>query len=153
MAFTYSGNPAGSPLDQVRFLAGDTLAGTSLLQDEEIAYLLAKTGNEPIAAALLCIESMMVRCAHMVDETVGRVSISYSQRLTNLKEIRNMLASRQSRVDCALPIAGGISYSDKAKSQSNPDLVQPRFIKANTREPPPERRSYPLNPLLGRQWR
>lgn len=42
MAFTYSGNPASSDKDQVRFLLQDVDAMLPLLQDEEISWLIAE---------------------------------------------------------------------------------------------------------------
>lgn len=42
MSFSYSGNPAGSDRDQVRFLIQDTDPGLVLLQDEELDWLIAK---------------------------------------------------------------------------------------------------------------
>src|SRR5690606_19557669 len=40
--FTYSGDPATSDKDEVRFLLQDTDASLPLLQDEEIAWLIAE---------------------------------------------------------------------------------------------------------------
>lgn len=40
MAFSYSGNPAGSDLDRLRFTIGDTKEIGHLLEDEEIQYLI-----------------------------------------------------------------------------------------------------------------
>lgn len=40
MAFSYSGNPSDSALDEARFLLGDTDAEAPIMQDEEIQYLI-----------------------------------------------------------------------------------------------------------------
>ena len=42
MSWSYSGNPASSDLDQVRFYVSDTDSARPLLADEEIAFLLAQ---------------------------------------------------------------------------------------------------------------
>ena len=41
MAFTYSGNPAGSDLDYLRFMLGDTHESGAIFQDAELAYIIA----------------------------------------------------------------------------------------------------------------
>lgn len=40
MSFSYSGNPKSSPLDEARFLIGDTDKGSPIMQDEEILYII-----------------------------------------------------------------------------------------------------------------
>ena len=40
MAFSYSGNPSNSSLDEARFLMADTNPDAPIMQDEEIQYLL-----------------------------------------------------------------------------------------------------------------
>lgn len=42
MTWTYSGDPASSPLDEVRFLLGDTAQTVQSLSDQEINWLLAQ---------------------------------------------------------------------------------------------------------------
>lgn len=53
MNWSYSGNPANSPLDEVRFLLGDTRQTSQSLSDDEILYLLSlqENGNVYFAAA------------------------------------------------------------------------------------------------------
>lgn len=45
MSFSYSGDPAGSQLDECRFLLGDTDESRPILQDEEIDYIIATYGS------------------------------------------------------------------------------------------------------------
>lgn len=45
MSWTYSGDPATSPLDEARFLIGDTDKNAPIMQDEEIKYLIKKYGK------------------------------------------------------------------------------------------------------------
>lgn len=52
MATSYSGDPADSALDQVRFLIRDT-ADPFTFQDEEIAWVLEERPNPYLAAASL----------------------------------------------------------------------------------------------------
>lgn len=41
MAWSYSGDPLGSPKDEYRFIIGDTNTNEPILQDGEIEYVLA----------------------------------------------------------------------------------------------------------------
>ena len=40
MSFSYSGDPSSSPLDEARFLLGDTNAEEPIMQDEEIQFII-----------------------------------------------------------------------------------------------------------------
>lgn len=138
MPFTYSEDPTSSPKDALRFAIGDTRACTSLLSDAELLYILAASNGNLGAAAVRATEAMISRCNAMVDETVGSVSRSFSQRLANLTKQRDMLAAREFDTGASPPICGGLTYSDKRRNLSNPDMVRPRFVKADTCEPTPE---------------
>lgn len=46
MAWTYSGDPTKSDLDNYRFLTGDTDSTFPLLQDEEVSFILAQTSDQ-----------------------------------------------------------------------------------------------------------
>ena len=45
MSFSYSGNPSDNNLDACRFLIGDTDAQNPIMQDEEILYIIAQSGE------------------------------------------------------------------------------------------------------------
>ena len=127
MAWTYSGNPANNSKDAVRFLIGDTLKEDPILQDEEIAYLLTVNGD-PASAAIQGCEQIAAKFSRLCDQTVGSVSLSYSQKakayLAMAAKLRERLA-----IGNAIPYAGGISDSDKQIAASDQDLVQPVFRK------------------------
>ena len=46
MSFTYSGDPKKSPLDECRFILGDTSEAEPILQDEEISYIIEQSGSD-----------------------------------------------------------------------------------------------------------
>lgn len=58
VGWSYSGDPTGSPLDEVRFLIQDTDPDLPLILDDEIAYLLATWlpihGSALYVAAVAC---------------------------------------------------------------------------------------------------
>lgn len=45
MSYSYSGNPSDTPLDECRFLLGDTDESNPILQDEEILYIIANANS------------------------------------------------------------------------------------------------------------
>lgn len=45
MSWNYSGNPASSPVDELRFVIGDTNSAEPIMQDEELQYLITEYGK------------------------------------------------------------------------------------------------------------
>ena len=78
MAWTYSGDPAGSTSDAVRFLIGDTDTTNQLLLDAEITYLLAQWDNSPYVAAAHGCDSLAAKFAAKSDysKSVGDLSLT-----------------------------------------------------------------------------
>lgn len=92
MAWTYSGNPAASARDKVRFLCGDTDTNDQLLQDEEIDYLLTVRSSPESTAPLAC-STIMGKLAREVDYTIGPEKVMASQRLKAYESLIKMLRS------------------------------------------------------------
>lgn len=124
MSWTYSGNPASSDNDKVRFLVGDTDETDQLVQDEEIAYALTTQPTAELAAALVA-EAIAAKFARQVDSTVGRVSESASQRAMAFRERAKELRSNIALL--ARPSFGGLSQAEKERLDSDTDAVQPSF--------------------------
>ena len=123
MTWTYSGNPSGTNRDAIRFMIGDTDNTDQLVTDEEIAYALAQEGNVYVSAARIC-RSLASRYARYMDQSLGDLSISYSQRYQQFTELANRLEfDGSSRV--GIPYAGGISQSDKDTVDADTDRIQP----------------------------
>ena len=102
MAFTYSGNPASSDRDAVRFLISDTDAADVLLQDAELDWVISIAGSVYQAAhdAAYAIASQFARLADSTSKSVGDVSLSESysarsQRYFDLAEKFVELAERR----------------------------------------------------------
>jgi len=134
---TYSyTDPSQSPKDAVRFLVGDTkpkkvLVGGEmqvqyLLSDEEIAYCLSQTGNEPQQAAVLACESIISGLGQLCDQTVGSVSKSFSQMRDGFTAVLAQLR-RRSAFGGGRPILGGTSRQGKAQTYANPDFIRTQF--------------------------
>jgi hypothetical protein len=121
--WTYSGDPASSSLDEVRFLTGDTLSTASQTNsDEEIAFLLAQQGSVRQAAIAAC-EALIAKCTALVTQSVGAVSVAYSDRVKQYRELVGTLR----RGLTPTPYAGGISVSDKETVESDTDRDAPLF--------------------------
>lgn len=132
--WTYSGNPAHSPKDQLRFLIGDTDKRVPLFSDGELEWLLTTSGQSTGAAALSCIDTLILRYSRLADETVGQVSISYSQMYKGLLETRGILLQRFGYTTVT-PYAGGISATDKWAQSSDGDTTQPYFARGMLETP------------------
>jgi hypothetical protein len=128
MPFSYSGNPASSAKDQVRFLIGDTDKCDVLLQDGEINWLLTQYNNTPMNAAIRACETIISKFSRQADEAVGQVKISFSQRAKSYQTTLTILRSRLAMEDCR-PYAGGISIADKMIVAMNTDRVRPDFTR------------------------
>lgn len=89
MAKSYSGDPARSSRDAVRFLARDHIDGAMQLQDAEIDWLLTGESNVYMAAAAAC---EMLAERGLSAKTVGDTSLSYSP--TGYKELAATLRKR-----------------------------------------------------------
>lgn len=130
--FSYSGDPASSPKDAVRFEVQDTNEKTAFLQDAEVVYaILTETGEEePDARGILCASA---RCCEVIarqlsrqaDEIVGSLGATYSKSAAGFtaraKELR-LIAQGSGSI--AMP---AISRSEKRRLRQDHDRVQPLF--------------------------
>jgi len=78
MTWTYSGNPAASNLDAVRFLCGDTDTTNQLISNEEITFLLSEWNSDTYLAAAFACDAIAGVYAGKSDSSrsVGDLSIS-----------------------------------------------------------------------------
>ena len=90
MSWSYSGNPADSSLDKVRFLIGDTDTTDQLLTDEEINYTISESGGSIYQSAHDAAYAIASKFARMASSTsVGDMSISYSDRGASFYTVAN----------------------------------------------------------------
>jgi hypothetical protein len=98
MAWTYSGDPANSARDKVRFLIGDTDTTNQLLNDAEIAFLLTQWNDDAYVAASHACDSLSAKFAAKSDysKSVGDLSIStqYGAQADRYKALGASLASQ-----------------------------------------------------------
>lgn len=72
MAWTYSGDPANSTLDAIRFEMGDTDSADPLVNDEEINYAYTQEGTIKQAAAR-CLETLANKYARYASRKLGPI--------------------------------------------------------------------------------
>jgi len=125
MPFTYVG-PHTGPKDEVRFLLGDTNEAYPYLSDEEIAWLLSQAGGNALQAAVLGCDRVLIALAGLVDESVGEISISFSQQAAAFERVYARLQRRADMRGCG-PIVGGISRTAKIAQNRDGDRVAPLF--------------------------
>lgn len=111
MSWTYSGDPAATPLDELRFWVQDTDPETQLLSDEECRYLLSKWF--PVADSI--VFTAAVACEVVAAKYTGEVAVSadgVSVSVGDLQEKYLRLAARlreQYKADLASSAAPAVS--------------------------------------------
>lgn len=128
MTWTYSGDPSKSAKDAVRFLIGDTEEQNQILQDGEILWVLSLYNQAPLNAAIRCCETAIAKYSRLVDESVGSVRMSFSQRARGFQALLTTLQNRLAMED-AVPYAGGVSVGDMQKVTANVDRPAPLFTR------------------------
>jgi len=130
MSWNYSGRPADSDRDHVRFLVGDTDAEEPFVQDEEIAFAVANQTSLKLSAALV-LRALAAKYSRQVTNKVGDVS-------SNCSDVAKAFRDRADELDPAglttapalvLPSFGGLTISGKETLAEDTDAVQPRFVR------------------------
>jgi len=127
MSWSYSGSPADSDLDEVRYRAGLTKIGEQYASDQEINFCIAEESNNIAAAALVC-ESVAAMLAREVDIRAGpggELSLKMSQAsdafYARAKALRKMASGY------AAPWSASISIDEKNEQLDDDDRVLPKF--------------------------
>ena len=127
MTWTYDPSMATAK-DRVRFRLGDTIEADPLLQDEEIAYLIADGGSVG-SVTIACADALAARFARMaqsVTDDIGQ-SVNYGDRAKQFATLATRL--RTSGARAGVPFAGGISQGNKAAISGDTDRVAPHFTR------------------------
>ena len=97
MSWSYSGNPKDSPIDEVRFLVGDTNKNEPILQDEEIQYLIDEYGANTNVLRYYAFTHVATIFARGIKRTLGPQSEDPTKRLEyfqqQAKHYEGLLAS------------------------------------------------------------
>lgn len=126
--WTYSGDPATSNRDAVRFLIGDTDESKPLVSDEEIAWELAQNNNNIYRAGAVLANTVAATFAQAVQtKSVGSLSITYAARAESYNQLARRLAARVRTKSTIAPYAGGTSITDKQTREQDADWNRPDF--------------------------
>ena len=127
MTWTYSGNPADSDRDKVRFLVFDTDTNEQLLSDEEIAWLLTEQTNVYLAAANAA-EAIAAKFAKDITRSAVGLSATVGNRaqfyLNLANKLRDQVGTTNNRAEV---FAGGLTISGKNTLDEDNDAVEPSF--------------------------
>jgi|SRR6185437_1153125 len=134
MPFSYSGNPASSVKDAVRFEIQDTNSTAPLLQDAEIEYAIAQEApntppseGEVLSASARCMEALQRLFAAQADTEIGSLKVTYTKQAEGYAKRATELRARA--LGMHAPWAGGLSESEKQAREENTDRVPPMFKK------------------------
>lgn len=111
MTWTYSGNPANSQLDEVRFIIGDTDTTDQLLANEEINYMIAEYGSS-LRTASECARAIAAKFARLMSRSIGGLSADFSAKYRQYLELAESLQNNEQTVPVSLYISG---YTKSAK--------------------------------------
>jgi hypothetical protein len=126
MAFTWTGDPSASTIEQIRWEIRDIDSTNPKFQDAEITYAYDQEHSVLGAAARLC-EQLQVRYADAGSRTMGPLKVD----MTNLSRLFKEKAADLRR-RCLLnirPYAGGYSDAKEEVFEDDSDLIQPTFEK------------------------
>lgn len=125
MAWNYSGDPADSDLDNLRFSIQDTDTGDQQFQDAELNFLLTDAGSVR-GAAVEAVRKLIAKYSRQVTKAVGDLRLNLSDRVTHYKML---LKEMQYALTLATggPVVGGLSKSRKKTVELDSDRVIPDF--------------------------
>jgi len=105
MAWTYSGNPADSTKDAVRFLVGDTDTTDQLISDGEIAYLATVHGavNRVASEAARAIAAKFAR---LMNRSIGGLSADFASKYRQYLELADNILAKDELKPVSLYISG-----------------------------------------------
>lgn len=112
MAWSYSGDPGDSALDEIRFLIQDTDTNDQLLSNEEITYLFDAYGDA-YSAAVAAVGVLIAKASKVAEEskTVGDLSLSVKSgaRLAQWQALMESLKAERFRRYPAAPVVNANS--------------------------------------------
>lgn len=80
-----------TPLNQVRLAIGDTAA--EYIADSVITSLLTAYSDDVAKASLAALDIIIAELCKLADETTDEVSVKYSQKLANYRQLKDDLSS------------------------------------------------------------
>jgi len=126
MAFTWTGDPSASIIEQIRWEINDIDSTNAKFLDAEIQYAYDQEHSIFNAAARLC-EQLQVRYSDAASRTMGPLKVDMSNMASLFA--RKAKALRKRSIAFAKPYVGGQSDAKEEIFEGDSDLKQPSFEK------------------------
>lgn len=113
MSWSYSGNPATSDLDAVRFYTGDTDEELPLLQNEDIEFLLSRwmpIYKSVLLTSAVAAEIIAGKFARQVSVNADGVSVGISELQTKYEQLATSLRDQYKMEQQGVPLLPGVMY-------------------------------------------
>lgn len=94
MSFSYSGNPAASPVDRLRFLLMDTNQNAAVFSDEELTYLINEYGDNDVMLQYQAFSQAATKFALSIKRSLGPQSEDPTARLNYFKSKADELKAK-----------------------------------------------------------
>ena len=104
MSWTYSGNPASSQRDELRFTIGDTNQAEPIMQDEELDYLITEYGSNRNMLMYQAFTRTATLFARDIKRSLGPQSEDPTERLKFFKDQANYFRSKLSVAGISVPV-------------------------------------------------
>ena len=126
MAFTWTGDPSASVIEQIRWEINDIDSTNAKFQDSEIQYAYDQEHSIFNASARLC-EQLQVKYSDAASRTMGPLKVDMSNMANLFAEKAKALRRRATA--WAQPYVGGQSEAKEDVFEADSDLKQPIFEK------------------------
>jgi len=103
MSWNYSGNPASSELDELRFIIGDTNSAEPIMQDEEIQYLITEYGSNRNLLMYQAFVRAATLFARDIKRSLGPQSEDPTERLKFFRDQANSYKAKLNVVGISVP--------------------------------------------------
>lgn len=136
---SYSGNPANSDSDAVRFLIQDTDTSNEDFSDSEIAYVLTQTSSDVYDAAIALCRIAAAKYAKIVDSAIDSVRINASKKYSNFVNLASQIEKVKNTLSSSgqpSPVVTGISITEILDVQDDTDIIPKKFKQGMFENPP-----------------
>ncbi len=104
MSWTYSGNPASSQRDELRFTISDTNQAEPIMQDEELDYLITEYGSNRNMLMYQAFTRAATLFARDIKRSLGPQSEDPTERLKFFRDQANYFRSKLSVAGISVPV-------------------------------------------------
>jgi acetyl esterase/lipase len=104
MSWSYSGNPASSEMDELRFIIGDTNISEPIMQDEELEYLITKYGSNRNLLMYQAFTRAATLFARDIKRSLGPQSEDPTERLKYFRDQANAYKAKLAIAGISVPV-------------------------------------------------